>query len=79
MRTPNLDMSIFKDRRDRLGQRIRGSALLLAAHPHLIRNNDVHYPFRQDSNLFYMTGLMINCRLPLDLNGHSGLWNLHQL
>ncbi len=56
MRSPELDMSVFRERRDRLGGRIRGSALLLTAHPHLIRNNDVHYPYRQDSNLFYMTG-----------------------
>jgi len=35
---------------------IKGSALVIPAHPHFIRNNDVHYVFRQDSNLFYLTG-----------------------
>lgn len=56
MRTPQFDMSIFQERRKRLGQKIKGSALIVAAHPELIRNNDVHYPYRQDSNLFYLTG-----------------------
>lgn len=56
MRTPSIDVSIFKERRERLGQKIRGSALLLASNPHVIRNNDVHYAYRQDSNMFYMTG-----------------------
>lgn len=56
MRTPSIDVSVFKERRERLGQKIHGSALLLASNPHVIRNNDVHYAYRQDSNMFYMTG-----------------------
>lgn len=56
MRTPQFDMNIFKERRQELARRMRGAVLVLAANPYVIRNNDVHYPYRQDSNLFYLTG-----------------------
>ena len=56
MRTPPFEMSIFKERRTQLGSRMMGRALILAAHPEVIRNHDVHYPYRQDTNFFYLTG-----------------------
>lgn len=56
MRKPIYDMSIFQARRKILAQNTKGAAVIVAAHPELIRNNDVHYPYRQDSNLFYLTG-----------------------
>lgn len=56
MRKPIYDMSIFAERRRKIGQEIQGGALVVASHPELIRNHDVHYPYRQDSNLFYLTG-----------------------
>lgn len=56
MRTPQYDMQVFKDRRQRLAERAQGSAVVIPAHPEYIRNNDCHYPYRQDSNLFYLTG-----------------------
>ncbi len=56
MRKPELDMQIFKRRRHQVGQDIQGSALILAASPEAIRNFDVHHPYRQDSNLYYLTG-----------------------
>jgi Xaa-Pro aminopeptidase len=56
MRTPQYDMNIFKERRDELARRMRGAVLVLASNPHTIRNNDVHYPYRQDSSFFYLTG-----------------------
>jgi Xaa-Pro aminopeptidase len=56
MRKPSLDPKIFKKRRDALASQLRGAALIVPAHPETIRNNDVHFPFRQDSNLFYLTG-----------------------
>ncbi|HPI39480.1 MAG TPA: aminopeptidase P family protein [Pseudobdellovibrionaceae bacterium] len=55
-RKPIIDMKIFSDRRRMLGQQIDGSALLIAANPEYIRNHDVEYPYRQDSNFFYLTG-----------------------
>lgn len=57
MRLPKHDMSIFKQRRAQLAKVAgQGAAFILPAHPDLIRNNDVHHPYRQDSNLFYFTG-----------------------
>ena len=46
----------FKERRAQLKTKISGSALILHSHPEYIRNNDVSHPYRQDSNLFYLTG-----------------------
>lgn len=56
MRKPAYDMNIFKERRKQVGQGLKGSALIVASHPELIRNHDVGYPYRQDSNMFYLTG-----------------------
>ncbi len=56
MRRPAYNMQIFKDRRQALAGKMKGGALILHAHPEMIRNHDVHYPYRQDSNLFYLTG-----------------------
>ncbi|MBI3558542.1 MAG: aminopeptidase P N-terminal domain-containing protein, partial [Deltaproteobacteria bacterium] len=33
-----------------------GSVAIVPAHPELIRNNDVHFKFRQDSSFKYLTG-----------------------
>src|SRR5690349_8045317 len=56
MRKPAIDMSIFKERRKDLSSKIPNSALIVASHPEMIRNNDVHHSYRQDTNLFYLTG-----------------------
>lgn len=56
MRKSIYDMQIFKDRRANLKAHMPGSALILRSHPEYIRNNDVHHPYRQDSNFFYLTG-----------------------
>jgi Xaa-Pro aminopeptidase len=56
MRRPQFDMQMFKDRRSELARRAQGSVFILPSHPDMLRNNDVHHPYRQDSNLFYMTG-----------------------
>ena len=56
MRKPNFDINIFKQRRKNLAQELKGSAIILTANPEFIRNNDVHYAYRQDSNFFYLTG-----------------------
>lgn len=46
----------FKGRRDRLMAERKGDLFLLPAAPHLLRNPDVHYPYRQESNFFYLSG-----------------------
>ncbi|WP_051026249.1 aminopeptidase P family protein [Bdellovibrio bacteriovorus] len=55
-RKPIYDMNIFSERRKKAGEQIPGSALVVASHPEYIRNHDCHFPYRQDSNLFYLTG-----------------------
>lgn len=56
MRTPLENISIFKERRERVIPELRGSALIVAAHPEKIRNHDVGFAYRQDSNFYYLTG-----------------------
>lgn len=56
MRKPTFDMNIFAQRRANLASQIQGGALVVASHPEYIRNDDVHFAYRQDSNLFYLTG-----------------------
>ncbi len=51
------NIEIFKRRRDRVTKAMSpNSALIVAANPEMIRNDDVHYPYRQDSNMYYLTG-----------------------
>lgn len=56
MRKPIEDVKIFADRRQRIGRDIQGAALVVAAHPEHIRNHDVGFAYRQDSNMYYLTG-----------------------
>ncbi|MBX2987912.1 MAG: aminopeptidase P N-terminal domain-containing protein [Bdellovibrionaceae bacterium] len=55
MRKPTVNLKVFADRRRQVGQQIPGAALIVAAHPEHIRNHDVHFPYRQDSNFYYLT------------------------
>jgi Xaa-Pro aminopeptidase len=48
--------STFSERRKKAAQKAGRGALLIPSAPDLIRNDDVHHPFRQSSNLFYLTG-----------------------
>ena len=49
--------AVFARRRRALLERMGpGSIALLPAAPSLPRNRDVHYPFRQDSDFYYLTG-----------------------
>lgn len=56
MRKPLENMNLFSERRARLANTISGSALIVAATPEYIRNGTVHHPYRQDTNLYYLTG-----------------------
>ncbi len=55
-RKPTENPEIFKKRRQKVTAGLNGAALIVASHPELVRNDDVHYPYRQDSNLYYLTG-----------------------
>lgn len=56
MRRPSYDMNIFKERRQSLAHRMKGGALIIRSNPDYIRNNDVHHSYRQDTNMFYLSG-----------------------
>ncbi|MEZ4870804.1 MAG: aminopeptidase P N-terminal domain-containing protein [Bdellovibrionales bacterium] len=57
MRKPLVDPKIFQKRRDQLAKTMQdGSALVLMSHPEMIRNYDVHHPYRQNTDMFYLTG-----------------------
>jgi len=47
----------FKRRRRQLMQMMGpGSVAILPAAPEVVRNRDVHYPYRPDSDFYYLTG-----------------------
>ncbi|MDD4916096.1 MAG: Xaa-Pro aminopeptidase [Methylococcales bacterium] len=52
-----MKQSEFRKRRAALMKQIgKGNIGIIASAPHQTRNRDVHYPFRQDSDFFYLTG-----------------------
>jgi Xaa-Pro aminopeptidase len=52
-----MKQSEFKKRRKQLMQRIgKGNIALLGSSTTKVRNRDVHYPYRQDSDFYYLTG-----------------------
>lgn len=55
-RKPILDMQVFEKRRARIAPFLQDSALVLCSTPEYLRNYDTPYEFRQDTNLFYLTG-----------------------
>lgn len=55
MRKPTVNLRLFAERRRQVMEQIQGGALIVASHPEQIRNHDVHFPYRQDSNLYYLT------------------------
>lgn len=54
-RKPAVNLKSFAERRKQVMKQIQGSALIVAAHPEYIRNHDVGFPYRQDSNMYYLT------------------------
>lgn len=50
-------MQSFASRRQALLSKLSGPALLVAA-PIAVRNYDVEYPYRQDSDFYYLTGFL---------------------
>ena len=48
----------YSARRARVAQAIGANSILILTSPEAaVRNNDVDYPFRQDDNLYYLTGI----------------------
>lgn len=47
---------MYAERRQRLMERMRDAVAIFFAAPETLRNHDVHHPYRQDSDLHYLTG-----------------------
>lgn len=56
MRKPIENPEIFQKRRKKIMGGLHGAALIVAAHPEQVRNDDVDHSYRQDSNMYYLTG-----------------------
>lgn len=56
MRNSLENIQIFKERRQKLAAKIPGAVLICASPEEQVRNGSVHFSFRQDSNLYYLTG-----------------------
>jgi Xaa-Pro aminopeptidase len=46
----------FKARRDALMKANPSAVFIFPSNEEVLRNPDVHYPFRQESNFYYLTG-----------------------
>ena len=53
----NLDVSVYRARRERVYDAIGNGVALLFAAPERMRSNDTEYPYRQDSYFYYLSGL----------------------
>ena len=50
------DITIHKQRRDRLLQKMQRGIAVIPTAPEVVRNGDSHYPYRYDSHFYYLTG-----------------------
>ncbi|MFT5141340.1 MAG: Xaa-Pro aminopeptidase [Lysobacterales bacterium] len=50
----------------------QGSVIIVRSAPEKIRNNDVHYPYRQDSDFLYLTGFREPCAMLVLIPGGNG-------
>jgi Xaa-Pro aminopeptidase len=58
MRYPAIDRNLFIKNRDKLKKLIKSDALLVVhSNDEVLRNGDQYFPFRQHSDIFYLTGL----------------------
>ena len=53
----DLNINIFEARRAKVASNMEENSILLLSSSHIVsRNNDTTFPFRQDSNFYYLTG-----------------------
>ncbi len=53
----DLNISIFKERRAKVACQMESNSILMLCSSNIVpRNNDTTFPFRQDSNFYYLTG-----------------------
>jgi Aminopeptidase P, N-terminal domain. len=54
----DLNINIFEAPRAKVASNMEENSILLLISSHIVcRNNDTTFPFRQDSNFYYLTGL----------------------
>ena len=54
---PYPDKSVFADKREQFMEKIGDDAVaIIVSHPQYVRNDDVTHDYRQDSDMFYLTG-----------------------
>ena len=51
------DNTYFEKRRQALMDKMEGGIAILSSPKRSVRNSDIFYPYRQDSNFYYLTGL----------------------
>jgi Xaa-Pro aminopeptidase len=51
-----MSVNVFRERRNAVLQAIAPGVMVLPSAPHALRNNDVHHGYRQDSDVYYLTG-----------------------
>lgn len=71
MRKPTEDIQHFVERRKKITAKLNGAAMVVASHPESGRNGSVGFPYRQDSNLYYLTGFEEPGSILLILPGKS--------
>ena len=52
----SFDKSIYEERRQRLMEKMEGGIAIFKSAEEYVRNNDVEFPYRQDSDFYYLTG-----------------------
>ncbi len=79
MRYPVLDPSFYESNRTRLQQILpKNSLSIVAANKHVLRASEQFFPFKQNPNLFYLTGIEqdeVILVLRIDRNGDAD-WHL---
>lgn len=55
-RNPLENLRLFQERRKKVAEKLQDGILIVASPQEVVRNGTTPYPFRQDSNLYYLTG-----------------------
>lgn len=56
MRKPLENLRAFVERRQKVAEQLKNGVLIVSSGPEAMRNGSVPHPFRQDTNLYYLTG-----------------------
>ncbi|MGD8394606.1 MAG: Xaa-Pro aminopeptidase [Candidatus Eiseniibacteriota bacterium] len=68
----DLDPAVFRRRRKQFMRALGGDVAILPAAPERTRSHDVTYPFRQDSDLYFLTGCLEPETIAVLTGGESG-------